>query len=150
MIQPSYTYAAANYSKSYVASGSPNMTRDDNPYVNHEILTNASADPAVLRELVYVRAIDTMVIVDRLRAVNSSVTMAFLAHATSWSVSGTTARATKGASELVLKTLRPTTATRRVVTEGGAAGQARLQVEQVGLATHFLHVVQAKASGRQM
>ncbi|WP_426732343.1 Ig-like domain-containing protein [Myxococcus faecalis] len=112
----------------------------------------------VVREALFVRPLDTLVVFDRMESSqgDASVDKTFLIHFPSSPVlTGHTWSATSGTQELRVSTLVPASPTRRVIDERGplrpngtytyAVGQFRGEVETQGqVVSHFLHVVQAK------
>jgi len=148
--RPAYAYAAVDLSKAYRASGSTHTTgggapRDDNPYVK-----------SAIREFVFVRALETLVVLDRLESrvatgwdstPAANVVKTFVLHfEQSPTVQGANSvLGVNGNQALQVTTLVPSAPTYRVVNEGGAIGQYRLEVDTSGSAqTHFLHVLQAR------
>jgi hypothetical protein len=141
---PSYAYAVTDLSAAYRATNRP---QNDNPAVAN-----------VVREFVYLRGLETLVVFDRLasNAVGStaaaSIRKTFLTHFEN-APQVTSARSvlgTNGSQALRLITLVPSDPTYRVIdeaTNGGTAAiaQFRLEVETSGTAqSHFLHVLQAR------
>ncbi|MCE9666341.1 Ig-like domain-containing protein [Myxococcus stipitatus] len=112
----------------------------------------------VVRETLFVRPLDTLVVFDRLESANAdaSVDKTFLIHFPANPVlSGNTWTASTGGQELRVSTLVPTAPVRRVIDERGPVrpdgtypypvGQFRGEVETHGqVVSHFLHVVQAR------
>jgi hypothetical protein len=144
--QTGYAYAESDISSTYrnniSAPGSPQF---DNP-----------AAKTILREYVFVRDLETLVIFDRLESnamktiPAASIKKVFLAHCeTPWTMEdGQHSTCTNGPQALRLTTLVPASSTRKAVTEGNpGVGQYRLEVTDSGSAqSYFLHVLQARAA----
>lgn len=105
------------------------------------------------REFVFVRGLETLVVLDRLQTASAGATKTFLNHCeTNPVVSGDSATCTVGGSSLVMTTLLPGDAatTYRVVDEGSSTfHQYRVEVDTTpGTAqSYILTVLQAKDSG---
>jgi hypothetical protein len=142
--RPGFSYAAANLTPMYRAVGRP---QNDNPSAAN-----------VVREFLFIRPMETLVILDRLESnsvgtvMAANIPKAFLAHfenAPQITTPGTVL-AVNGNQALRLITLVPANPTYRVVDEstgGGTAliAQYRLEVETSGQAqSYFLHVLQAR------
>ena len=101
----------------------------------------------VIREYIFVRSLETMVIFDRL---DSSSTKTFLAHFEqnpSVDSGDRVVSAANGDQVLRLNTVWPTNASYRLLNEGGAIGQDRLEVDSTGSTqSYFLHTLQAKGA----
>ena len=101
----------------------------------------------VIREYIFVRGLETMVIFDRL---DSSSTKTFLAHFEqnpSVDSGSRVVNAANGNQVLRLNTVWPTNASYRLLNEGGAIGQYRLEVDSSGSTqSYFLHTLQAKGA----
>jgi hypothetical protein len=99
----------------------------------------------VIREFIFLRALETMVVFDRLE---SSSTKTFLAHfeqSPSVDQGSRVINAVNGNQALRLNTLLPTNASYRVVTEGGSVGQYRVEIDSSGSTqSYFLHTLQGK------
>ena len=142
----SFSYAAANLGPAYRAVNRP---QNDNPAVG-----------GVVREFLFVRPFETLVILDRLssNAVGSTpaanITKAFLTHFENnpQIASGNSVLGVNGSQALRLITLVPSNPVYRVIDEAGNGGTAaiaqyRLEVETSGEAqSYFLHVLQARNS----
>lgn len=123
--QPAYAYAAVDLS---AASNNPEFVR-------------------WVREFVFVRALETLVILDRVQSRTASATRTFLAHCeTSPETSARSATCVNGDHALVLTTLVPASPRYRAVAEGGPVGQFRIEVDAApdGAQSHILTVLQAK------
>ena len=99
------------------------------------------------RELVFVRALETFVILDRLQSSADGATKTFVNHCeTNPTLGAGTATCTNGTQALVMTTLVPAASGYRVVAEGGTQGQYRIEVDtSPGTAqSHILTVLQAK------
>jgi hypothetical protein len=106
------------------------------------------------REFVFVRSLETLVVLDRVESSAAASTKTFLAHCeTNPAIRANGATCTNGNQALVMTTLVPATPTYRVVTEGGSVGQYRIEVDtSPGTAqSYILTVLQAKdASGASL
>jgi len=141
---PTYGYAVADLTAAYRA---PSRPQNDNPAVGN-----------VVREFVYLRSLETLVVFDRLtsNAVGSTaaanVRKTFLTHFENQPqvTSARSVLGTNGNQALRLITLVPSNPTYRVIDEAAGAGndalaQFRLEVETSGTAqSYFLHVLQAR------
>lgn len=104
---------------------------------------------SVVRDFVYVRRLEALVVLDRIQSDTAARTKTFLAHCeAAWTAVDASHRTcTNGGQALALTTLVPAAPTYRSVTEGGGVGQYRLEVDTSGAAqSYFLHVLQAKAA----
>ena len=130
-----YAYAAVDLTPVYQS--------DHYYYANPEAVR-------VEREFLFVKPLDTMIIFDRAQSNSSSVQKTFLAHFLSNpSIDQTNHVVTGNSGDQTLRmtTLVPSSPTYRVVTEGGAHGQYRLEMETSGSAqSYFLNVLQAKGT----
>lgn len=137
-----HAYAAVDLSDVYLST-SDRVERDHNPYAE-----------AVIREFVFVRPLEALVVFDRMKATSSKkpaaeVTKTFLLHFEEKpTVDGRTAEATLGKQVIRATTLLPKNATNRVIEEGGKLGQYRWEVDAVGAdPAHLLHVLVGKDLG---
>jgi hypothetical protein len=152
-----YFFAAVDLSAMYRAHGSSHRDRDDNPYAG-----------TAIREFVFVKPLETVVILDRLRSVSdvlpgdtvhrpdspNNVAKTFLIHFPQQPiVFANRVTETNGAQVLEATTLIPSSATYKVIDESQFAGakarsnyyQYRVEVETRGQAeSYFLHVLQAR------
>jgi len=154
--QQDYSYAVVDLSKAYRANstyknadGSP---RDDNPFVK-----------SVIREFVFIRPLETLVIFDRLESISDSkwgpllpaedVVKKFIIHFPEQPQIGGSNNVigVNGNQALRLTTLVPSSPTYNVVDEGAGTSYAssykqyRLEVSTSGQAqSYFLNVLQAK------
>jgi hypothetical protein len=116
-------------------------------------LTPTSDNPRFVRwerEFVFVRSLETLVILDRVESSTAGATKTFISHCeTSPAVTGNGATCTIGNQALVMTTLVPSKPTVRVVNEGGKVGQYRIEVDtSPGTAqSYILTVLQAKDAG---
>jgi len=144
--QAGYAYAESDISGTYRNNKSdPGRPELDNPAVK-----------TVLREYVFVRDIETLVIFDRLEAnpvgtvPAASIKKVFLEHCEApWTMEDSQhSTCTNGPQALRLTTLVPALSARKSVTEGNpGVGQYRLEVTDSGSAqSYFLHVLQARAA----
>jgi hypothetical protein len=127
--QTNYTYADVDLSASF-----------DSSQASH-----------VEREFIFVRPLETMVIVDRLQSASPSATKTFLAHCeTPWATSGATATCTNGSQALKMTMLVPSNPSFHLVSEvvsaNPIAGQSRLEANtNPGTAqSYIITVLQAK------
>ena len=101
----------------------------------------------VVREVLFIRPLDTLVIMDRVRTPTASTVKTFLVHSeTAAPTLGTrSALVTNGDQALQVMTLVPATATSRVVDEGGDVGQYRLEIDVSGASdSELLHVLHGR------
>lgn len=152
--QATYSYADVDLTSSYrsnlVAANHPER---DNPSAGH-----------VEREFVFVRSLETMVILDRLVANSvgtlpaTAITKTFIAHCeVNWTLEDSNHETcTNGTQALRISTLVPISFTQRVVNESSCPnaksacntdGQYRLEIDTSGTAQqYFLNVLQARDS----
>jgi hypothetical protein len=100
-----------------------------------------------VREYVFVRGLETLVILDRVQSSSATATKTFLSHCeTNPTTGAATATCTNGGQALVMTTLVPASPSLRVVAEGGGIGQHRIEVDtSPGTAqSYILTVLQAK------
>ena len=138
-----YAYSATDLHDAYRNSGQWEPAERDNPYV-----------ASIVREFLYLRALDTLLVFDRLGASADSQTKAgwtgdkltaeavektFLLHATaSPTVSGNLVTVTAGTQQLLAHFLVPLAPTLRVVNEGSApVGQYRVEADTSGSALSY-------------
>ncbi|HXU65422.1 MAG TPA: hypothetical protein VN962_27165 [Polyangia bacterium] len=143
--RPEYAYAAVDLTDSYRCDPDDcRPERDDNPYA-----------ASLVRELIYLRGLETLVVFDRAGAAGdrkpaADVVRTFLLHAE-------TKPAPDGPNRLLIKngnqalrvaTLLPRSETPRIVTEGGKIGQFRVEIDDKGADLgYFLNVLQARTDG---
>lgn len=142
--RPGYAFAVTDLTPAYRTDDG----RFDNPAAKN-----------VVREFIFVRDLEALVVFDRLEAnplgsvPASSIKKVFLAHCEApWTMEdGQHSRCTNGPQAMRVTTLVPATTTRQGLDEGnhsGRVGQYRLEVTDSGSAqSYFLHVVQAKGTG---
>jgi hypothetical protein len=149
-----YTYAVADLTASArlaVASRAGHPSRD-NPAVGH-----------MEREFIFVRSLETMVILDRLLSISpnggttpaASIKKTFLAHCETnpTLVDGSHETCTNGTQALYITNLEPATTKHEVVNEATAGsdvvGQYRIEINDPGTTalSYLLNVMQAGASG---
>ncbi len=151
-----FSFAAIDLSAAYRASAESSYpTRDDNPFAK-----------TVIREFVFVRALEALVIFDRLEASSDSLTRTgwtgaktkaedvaktFLVHFEKMpeKIGNNNLLLTNGPQALRVTTLVPADPVVRIIAEGsivsGYAGQFRAEIETSGAAqSHFLHVLSAR------
>jgi hypothetical protein len=122
-------------------------------YLAMKLTPPATAAQVWRREFVFVRGLETLVVLDRLQTASAGATKTFLNHCeTNPVVSGDSATCTVGGSALVMTTLLPGSAQTayRVVDEGSAVmHQYRIEVDTTpGTAqSYILTVLQAKDAG---
>ena len=134
--RPAYSFASVDLTPIYRATH-PAL---DNPAVVH-----------VERDFVFIRALETLVIFDRVASTSAATPKIFLAHfetSPAVDVAARVVTAVNGAQAVRVQTLLPAAPTLRpIVNEGGAVGQYRLEVETSGSAqSYLLHVLQAKGA----
>ncbi|MFN7939524.1 MAG: malectin domain-containing carbohydrate-binding protein [Bryobacteraceae bacterium] len=106
----------------------------------------------VEREYLFIRPLETMLVFDRVLSATASVPKTFLAHFERQPVADGTNSwlAVNGDQALRVTTLLPANPVQRVITEGGAIGQYRLESETSGaLQSYMLHVMQARDAAGQ-
>jgi len=111
-------------------------------------LTPTVAHPQVLhveREFVFVRELETLVVLDRIETRQASAVKTFLAHCeTEPRLAPGGATCAGGGQALTLTTLVPSQPPYRVVPEGGRVGQYRIEVDAPGgPLSHILTVLRA-------
>jgi hypothetical protein len=140
--RPQHSYAAVDLSDSYRTTAVAPADRD-NPFARRS-----------LREYVFVRALETLVVLDRFessgeRKPAEQITKTFLTHfETAPKLEGpNSVLDVNGDQALRLTTLVPAAPTYRVVDEGGRVGQFRVEIEQTGAAQgYFVNVLQARGA----
>jgi hypothetical protein len=118
-------------------------------YLATSLAPPATAAQVWRREFVFVRALETLVVLDRLQTASASAVKTFLNHCeVAPTLSGNNgATCTLGGSALVMTTLLPAQRTYRAVDDGAAVNdQYRIEVDTApGTAqSYMLHVLQAK------
>lgn len=107
----------------------------------------------IVREVLFVRPLEAVVILDRLSSEGTNPADAvktFLLHfpTNPTAVDAQTYQATYGGQDLRLTTVLPATTTRRVIDEAHTIGQYRAEIETSGaVESTFLHVLEAKDAG---
>jgi hypothetical protein len=128
-------------------------SRPEYAYADVDLTATAAGkrgNPAVAhaeREFVFVRRLETLVVLDRLESRDPATPRTFLAHCETRPIpTERGAICTVGKQALVLTTLAPGAAAIRVVEEGGKVGQYRIEVEtSPGTArSSILTILQAK------
>ncbi len=160
-------FASTDLSRIYRARWNRDPCRYDWPYAD-----------SVVRDFLYLRDLNALVILDRLRASSDSLSYAdgsactftpfdpanpalsaaqvsktFVLHALSQpqALAGNQWRIERGNERLMLTTLVPSQPVSRVLNEGSAVGQFRLEVEHSGAAeSYFLHVLQMASQSDAM
>jgi hypothetical protein len=143
--RPGYAFASVDLSKAYRAQNSAYPARDDNPAVK-----------SVVRDFVYVRGLDALVVFDRIESATSGAAKTFLLHFPNVpSVQSGSALGTNGDQALRLMSLTPAgqrPVTIRVIDESANSDhdthtnyQHRLEEETSGqLQSYLINVVQAR------
>lgn len=101
----------------------------------------------VVREFLFVRPLDSLVVLDRMRTGSASTVKSFIVHSetTAPMLSTGAALIRNGDQVLQVMTLVPSNAQSRSVNEGGEVGQYRLEVDTSGAAeSAFLHVLHGR------
>jgi hypothetical protein len=141
--QDAYSYSATDLYEAYRNTGEYEPAERDNPYV-----------ASIVREFLYLRALDTLLVFDRLGASADSQTKVgwtgdilapeavektFLLHATaSPTISGNVVTITSGTQQLLAHFLVPAAPTLRVVDEGTPpVGQFRVEADTSGSALSY-------------
>jgi hypothetical protein len=144
--RPAYAYAAVDLTDSYRCDlDDCRPERDDNPYAQ-----------TLVREFIYLRALETMIVFDRAGAAGdrkpaAAVVKTFLLHAESKPTVDGPNRLTIASGNQLLRvsTLLPKAETPRIVTEGGKIGQYRVEIDEHGAALgYFLNVLQARTASQ--
>ena len=135
--QPGYTYADVDLTN-VAADAKANMG-----------IGSAANFVHVEREFVFVRDLETMIILDRLQSASASSTKTFISHCETNPTIGTaSATCTNGSQALVMTTLLPASPTYRKLNEGSGAQGAQYRIEvdtKPGTAqSYILTVLQAK------
>ncbi len=137
-----HSFAAVDLSDVYLST-SDRVERDHNPYAEQ-----------VIREFLFVRPLETLVVFDRMKANSTKkpaaeVTKTFLLHFEEKpTIKGNSAEVTLGSQVFRATTLVPKNATSRVIDEGGKLGQFRWEVDAVGADPgYLLHVLVGKDAG---
>ena len=142
--RPAYAYAAVDMSDSYRCSPDEcRPERDENPYAS-----------SIVREVLYIRALETLVVFDRMAASDENrpaaeVVKTFVLHSETNPVVDGANRllVTNGSQALRIFTLRPAAGAARVVSEGGKVGQYRVEIDAKGAPlSYFLNVLQARGA----
>lgn len=143
--KPGFSYSAVNLTPAY--------RNDQVPFRRPELDNEAAGN--VEREFVFIRALDVLLIFDRIESAAApgrpadQVTKTFLAHFEQEPTvqDGNHVLATNGDQALRLTTLLPMQPQYRVVPEGGAIGQYRLELETTGeRLSYFLHVIHGRST----
>ena len=143
--QPGYFYLDADLSALYKWGGYP---ANDPDVAGH-----------VEREFIYVRSLETLVVLDRILTTNqvnggsltaAQVATSFVTHyETNPTITDSNHYSSTNGGEILRQTvLVPASATYRVINEGGGIGQYRVEVDNSGAAQRYsLDVLQSSASG---
>lgn len=134
--RPGYTFASADLTPAYRAT--------------HPVIDNPAVS-RVERDFVFVRALETLVVFDRVASTSAATAKTFLAHFETTPTVDTVNRvvtAVNGTQAVRLTTLVPAAPTYRpLVAEGGQVGQYRVEIATAGTAqSYFLNLVQAKGA----
>jgi hypothetical protein len=144
--QDDYSYLAVDLTGAYEVA-------EDWAHREEEVGNPAAG--SVVRELLFIRPLETLVIFDRLSAEGSAPAAAaksFLVHfqGAPTVVDGRTYERGEGDQTLRVTTLLPPATTRRVLAEGGTIGQYRAEIETSGsVESYFLHVLQGRGAGAE-
>jgi MYXO-CTERM domain-containing protein len=135
---PNYFYAATDLTSSYHSADDDG--RYGNPSVGHEE-----------REFIFVRPLETLVILDRMRSIGSDTRKGFIVHAeAAFSAAGTNSYSATNVDQVLrITTVAPAAPTYRTYSETSSTLPLpyRLEVETSGTGVqHFVHVVQARDS----
>jgi hypothetical protein len=146
-----YSYAAVDLNPVYRAHGSPYPGRDDNPYAG-----------TVIREFIYVKPLDTMLVLDRLSSndansiLAANVNKTFILHVPYMPVvNGNTVLEVNGTEALKMTSLLGANPQINVVDEGNFQGthyqpsyyQYRVEETTSGTAqSYFLHALQMRSA----
>ena len=132
--RPEYFSAVTDMTPAYHSED--NDARYGNPEASH-----------VEREFLYIRPLETLVVLDRVNTLSDDSTAAFLLHLMGKpTATGNRHTLTSGTEQLVLDTLLPEAPTARIIDEAREDGLHRLEeVSPPGSMHYFLHVAQAKA-----
>ncbi len=137
-----WSYAAVDLSKAYRAHASSHLDRDDNSY-----------EMSAVREIIFVRPIETLVVFDRLvssaeKIAAETVVKTQLVHfETKPTTDAAGVLSVNGDQALRVTTLLPQSPNYRIVNEG-SAGQYRLEIDTSGKAlSYLLTVLQARDAG---
>lgn len=146
-----YSYAQTDLTDEYITSDDSRPYRG-NPAVG---IINGSTGH-VEREFVYIRGLDTLVILDRILSLDvntasaSTITKTFLAHCETNPTleDATHVICSNGTQVMRITTLVPSTPTSRtIVTEGGESSQYRIEINDYGNAqSYFLTVIQTRST----
>lgn len=142
--QPDYAYVAMDLEGAYEVA-------DDWAHREDEV-GNPRAG-TIVRELWFIRPLETLVILDRLSSEGTNPAAAvktFLFHfpTNPTVIDAQTYEATYGGQDVRLTTVLPTSTTRRVINEAHTIGQYRAEIETSGaVESTFLHVLQLKNGG---
>jgi hypothetical protein len=139
--RPQHSYAVVDLSDAYrVVAGTP--PDRDNPFAR-----------TAVREYLFVRPLETLVVLDRLEASGeqkpaAAITRTFVTHfETAPQVQGASVLDVNGDQALRLTTLVPAAPVYRVIDEGGPIGQFRLELDGGGAAqSYFLNVLSARGA----
>jgi len=147
--QPNYSYQVIDLTQAYRSTKSSQLCRDDNPYAG-----------GIQREFLFIRPLDTLVIFDRILAVDdrkpgdthpsvlpaANVKTVYLHSIVAPVLSGNTATFTTQGQTLKVYTLLPAAPGYNVVNEGNQA-QQRLEIRDTGQAqSYILNVLQGRDS----
>jgi hypothetical protein len=128
-----HSYIATDLTPTYRSDDSGN----DLPYVGKFV-----------REFLFIRPLETLVIFDRMRVSTANTVRSFIVHSemTSPTISGGNTLITNGDQALQVMTLVPASVTPRVVNEmGGVVGQYRVEIDNSGATeSHFLTVLHGR------
>jgi Heparinase II/III-like protein len=134
-----------------VLANTPNVPILESTANYSHAVVNLNSSETLIREWIFVRSLETMVILDRLQTSSASSTKTFLLHS---GVSPTLedanhVRISNGSEQLRVVTLLPSTGvSNRVVSEGGTIGQYRVEIVTApnSSQSYILTILQAKSA----
>jgi hypothetical protein len=135
--RPDYSFAVVDLSDAYHIVPGERVERD-NPLVK-----------SAVREYLFVRPLESLIVLDRLEATNPGTTRTFITHfETSPQIQGASVLDVNGDQAVRVSTLSPAAPAYRVVDEGGPIGQFRLELDGGSGAaqSYFLNVLSARGA----
>ncbi len=148
----SIAHNAVLFNGAEVAANTPTApVVESNVNYSHAAVNLNSSSGTLIREWVYVRSLEAMVILDRTQTGSASATKTFLLHSevNPMLEDATHVRITNGTEQLRAITLLPATGvSNRIVTEGGTIGQYRVEIVTApnSAQSYILTLLQAKSS----
>lgn len=135
-----HSFAAVDLTPAMTIQPDEDLARSGNPFA-----------AGAIREFLFVRPLDALVVFDRMQAANgampaASVTKTFITHFEQAPVvESNSVLGVDGDEALRLTTMVPARPSFRVIAEGGAVGQHRVELDTSGSAqSHFLNVLHAR------